>query len=130
MSDAGNEPPRADRPADLPVARKARAPGRVLAAWIVALSADALQLGLFPIFGAGAASPFDGALDLGVAIALSVLLGWHWAFLPSFAAELIPFVDLVPSWTLACWIVTRGKKPSGPPAPRSGSGDRTSSPTP
>jgi len=29
------------------------------------------------------------------------LLGWHWEFLPSFAAKLIPGVDLVPLWTLA-----------------------------
>jgi hypothetical protein len=29
------------------------------------------------------------------------LLGCHWEFLPSFAAKLIPGVDLVPLWTLA-----------------------------
>jgi len=38
---------------------------------------------------------------------LSWLVGFHWAFLPTFIAELLPFVDLVPSWTLAVWLATR-----------------------
>ena len=28
-------------------------------------------------------------------------LGWHWEFLPSSIAKLVPGVDLVPFWTLA-----------------------------
>jgi hypothetical protein len=32
---------------------------------------------------------------------LTYLLGWHWEFLPSFAAKLIPGVEFVPLWTLA-----------------------------
>jgi hypothetical protein len=35
------------------------------------------------------------------------LLGWHWAFLPTMAAELIPGADLFPTWTAAVWFVTR-----------------------
>jgi hypothetical protein len=34
------------------------------------------------------------------------MLGWHWAFLPAFAAELIPGVDLFPTWTAAVAYVT------------------------
>jgi hypothetical protein len=41
------------------------------------------------------------------------LLGWHWAFLPSAAAELIPGADLFPTWTAAVWFVTRQKVSAG-----------------
>jgi hypothetical protein len=40
-------------------------------------------------------------LDLVAAAILVRLLGWHWEFLPAFAAELVPGIDLVPFWTLA-----------------------------
>ncbi len=48
-------------------------------------------------------------LDLIVAALLIRLLGWHWAFLPTLAAELIPGIDLFPTWTAAVWFVTRRK---------------------
>jgi hypothetical protein len=70
-------------------------------AMLVAIAADALQLLVFPMFAEGALSPADDLLDLGVAAIMVRLLGWHWEFLPSFAAKLIPGVDLVPFWTLA-----------------------------
>jgi len=38
------------------------------------------------------------------------LLGWHWEFLPSFLAKLVPGVDLVPLWTLAVANVYRKSK--------------------
>ncbi len=38
------------------------------------------------------------------------LLGWHWEFLPSFFAKLVPGVDLVPFWTLAVANVYRKSK--------------------
>ena len=38
------------------------------------------------------------------------LLGWHWEFLPSFLAKLVPGVDLVPFWTLAVVNVYRKAK--------------------
>ena len=73
----------------------------------VALFADALQIVLFPLFAPGIVSPLDDLLDISVAWVLTRLLGWHWAFLPSFLAELVPGIDLVPSWTVAVLIVTR-----------------------
>lgn len=83
---------------------------RTGAAFAVALAADAIQWVAFPLFAGGALSPLNDALDVAVAVILVRLLGWHWAFLPTFAAELIPGVDLVPTWTLAAWIATRGKR--------------------
>lgn len=70
-------------------------------AMVVAIIADALQLGLFSIFIEGALSPADDLLDLGVGAIMVRLLGWHWEFLPSFFAKLVPGVDLVPLWTMA-----------------------------
>jgi len=68
---------------------------------ILAVAADALQIFGLPFFVEGAVSPADDLLDLGVALILVRLLGWHWEFLPAFAAELVPGVDLVAFWTFA-----------------------------
>jgi hypothetical protein len=70
-------------------------------AMILAIIADALQIVAFPLFIEGAVSPVDDLLDLGIGAVLAYLLGWHWEFLPSFVAKLVPGVDLVPFWTLA-----------------------------
>ncbi len=77
----------------------------------IAVMADALQIGLFPLFGEGAFSPLNDALDFAVAWLMIRLLGWHWAFVPSFIAELVPGLDLVPTWTLAVLMVTRNFAP-------------------
>lgn len=79
---------------------------RKLALW-VAIGADLLQIVLLPVFTGGATSPFDWALDLVVAVILVRSLGWHFALLPTFIAELVPALDLFPTWTAAVWFVTR-----------------------
>lgn len=84
-------------------------------AWTVALLADALQLGLFPLFAGGALSPANDVLDFVVAVVLIRVLGWHWAFLPSVVAELVPGLDLVPTWTAAVFIATRRNSSSTEP---------------
>src|SRR6202034_4843772 len=78
-------------------------------AWAVAVAADALQIAAFPLFVEGALSPADSILDLAVAYVMIRLLGWHWAFLPTAAAKLIPGADLFPTWTTAVWFVTRNR---------------------
>ena len=80
------------------------------AAMFVAIVADALQLAVFPLFVEGALSPADDLLDVGVALVMTRLLGWHWEFLPSFLAKLVPGVDLVPFWTIAVASVWRKTK--------------------
>ena len=94
--------------------------GRILAARIIAMAADLTQLVVFPAFVEGLLSPLNDAVDAVVAATMTALLGWHWAFLPSFLAELIPFVDLAPTWTAAVLFVTREPLPPGPTAPRIG----------
>jgi len=76
-------------------------------AWTIAIAADALQIAAFPLFAEGGISPADSLLDIVVGFFMIRLLGWHWAFLPTIAAELIPGADLFPTWTAAVWFVTR-----------------------
>ncbi len=83
----------------------ARTPEHRLA-WAIAIVADTLQIVALPFFAEGGISPLDTGLDLVVAAVMTKLLGWHWAFLPTFAAELIPGLDLVPTWTAAVFYVT------------------------
>jgi len=83
---------------------------RFRAAMILAIVADALQIVVFPSFVQGAVSPVDDILDVGIAAVLVKLLGWHWEFLPSFLAKLVPGVDLVPFWTAAVANVYRKSK--------------------
>jgi hypothetical protein len=78
-------------------------------AWAIAMAADALQIVAFPFFVEGGLSPADSVLDLLVSVLMIRLLGWHWAFLPTAAAKLIPGADLFPTWTTAVWFVTRHK---------------------
>ena len=97
-------------------------------AWAVAIAADALQIAAFPFFVEGGISPADSLLDLIVAFVLIRLLGWHWAFLPTLAAELVPGADLFPTWTAAVWFVTRQQMkayndPNSSPSPSSSSKD-------
>jgi hypothetical protein len=74
---------------------------RFRTAMVLAIIADALQIVFFPLFFEGAASPADDILDFSIGAVLVRLLGWHWEFLPSFFAKLLPGVDLVPLWTIA-----------------------------
>ncbi|MGB7549071.1 MAG: hypothetical protein WBM14_15100 [Terracidiphilus sp.] len=83
---------------------------RFRAAFMLAIVADALQIAIFPLFVEGAESPANDILDLGVGAGMAYLLGWHWEFLPSFLAELVPGVDLVPFWTIAVANVYRKSK--------------------
>jgi hypothetical protein len=63
-------------------------------AMMLAIAADALQLIALPLFVEGAESPADDILDLGIGVAMVALLGWHWEFLPSFLAKLVPLIHV------------------------------------
>jgi hypothetical protein len=79
-------------------------------AWAVAIAADALQIVAMPFFAAGGISPADSIVDFATAFLLVRLIGWHWAFLPSLMAELVPGLDLFPTWTAAVFFVMRQRK--------------------
>src|SRR2546425_229008 len=64
---------------------------RVWTARLVALAADVVQIALLPLVLGGAISPVNDLIDVVTAVVLTVLVGWHWAFLPAFVAEIVPF---------------------------------------
>lgn len=91
----------------------------------MAICTDLIQVGFPYIFGEGFLSPFDAALDVAACLALTALVGWHIAFIPTFLIELLPVGDLAPTWTIAAFIATRGSNQASapqalpaPPAPR------------
>jgi hypothetical protein len=82
----------------------------------MALVVDAIQI---PMEATGPVGWLLGAgLDLLTMAMLWALLGFHWAFLPSFLTEWIPYLNLAPFWTLAVALATRGRGDAGlPPLP-------------
>ena len=68
---------------------------RVCLAYAIAVTADAVQFMAGPLGWAG----FDEAADVVAMVLLSVVLGFHPLFLPTFIVELIPVVDMLPTWT-------------------------------
>lgn len=93
-----------------PVPRK-----RKLAALGIAGLTDLVQIVFLPLFWEGGASPFDTVLDILAAIALFAILGFKWRLLIGLVAELIPGLDLFPTWTAAVWFVTRKEGTSDEP---------------
>ena len=87
---------------------KPNSPRRVWLARAIAVAADLIQLAISPFVVQGAFSLLDDGLDLVVAVILTLLVGWHIAFLPSFIVKLVPIADLAPTWTIAVLIATRG----------------------
>lgn len=90
-----------------------KAPTRRRLAWAVALAVDALQVGLIPVTGS-LSTWLNAPLDLAALGILWTLTGWHLAYLPSLALELLPWVEVVPSWTAAVWMATRAKTGAEP----------------
>jgi hypothetical protein len=81
-------------------------PWRVAAAFAVAITADAAQLLLGPLGWSLA----DEALDV-VAMGLTIwLLGFHPLLLPTFAIEVLPVIDVLPTWTGCVGIVVMRRR--------------------
>lgn len=89
-------------------------PLRLKAAWAVAVGIDALQVFIFPSTVEGVFSPVEIVLDFLAMAVLTMLVGWHWAFIPSIIVELVPGLDLAPTWTIALAIASRGLNRPGP----------------
>lgn len=79
---------------------------RIWAARILALFVDGAQIFFLPFFGVGFLSPANDMIDVAMAVTMIAMVGWHWAFLPTFVAELVPGVGLIPTWTAAVWLAT------------------------
>ena len=84
----------------------------------IAVVSDGLQLLLGPLGWAG----IDEVIDVLTMILLSATIGFHPLFLPTFVAEFLPMVDMLPTWT-ACTMVVIGLRrrqqtpPVAPPPP-------------
>jgi hypothetical protein len=85
-------------------------PSRVLVARGVAVLADLIQIAALPVTAAGALSPIDDGIDIVTAAVLTLLVGPHLAFVPSFLVKMLPVADLAPTWTIAVLIATGGRR--------------------
>jgi hypothetical protein len=88
---------------------------RICVAFLIAIVADATQIAAGPLGWVF----FDEAIDVVVLSLLTLLIGFHPLFLPTFLVEFFPGLDMLPTWT-ACVavVVARRRKQQGPrPAP-------------
>jgi hypothetical protein len=84
---------------------------RIRAAYTIAIATDLVQFGLGP-FGWTFA---DEILDVVALIATTKLLGFHPLLLPTFLLELLPVIDVLPTWTgCVALVVAMRKKQSAP----------------
>ena len=96
--------------------------GKLIPAFAIAILADLLQ---FPITAATATGwlaipgeTADMVIDFVTMLALSALLGFHWVLLPTFLVELVPGVDLIPTWTgSVAFIIWQRKQAASASAP-------------
>jgi hypothetical protein len=91
-------------------------PTRVRLAYAVAVGTDVLQFALGPLGWAFA----DEILDVAASLMTWRLLGFHFLLLPTFAIELLPVTDLLPTWTgCVALVISRRKQQQRPqPAPQ------------
>jgi hypothetical protein len=102
-----------DRPSPMspgPSPAPSRPASRIWIARLLAIATDVVQIAVFPVFGEGFASPANAVLDVVMCGVMIALLGFHIAFLPALVAELVPALDLFPTWTAAVLFVTRPRK--------------------
>jgi hypothetical protein len=90
---------------------------RKLVALAVAGASDVGQMVFSPAFVEGAGSPFEIALDAVTALVILLIVGFEWRLAFALAAELIPGVDIFPTWT-AVVLSLKTVTPSAPVLPR------------
>jgi hypothetical protein len=104
---------RAARGSPIPAISRRR---KMIAAFVAGVS-DLAQMIFFPVFVEGAASPFEIALDVATAVTILLIVGFKWRLAIALALELIPGVDLFPSWT-AVVLSLPSEAPTPPALPR------------
>jgi hypothetical protein len=83
---------------------------RIGTAFAVAVGVDAAQLLLGPLGWTGT----DEALDVVAMVVTVWLLGFHPLLLPTFVIELLPVVDVLPTWTGCVGLVVARRRRSRP----------------
>ena len=79
----------------------------------VAIAADAIQFLLGPLGWV----LFDQIIDLTAMILITLLIGFHPLLLPTFLVELIPIVDMLPTWTGCVALVLALRRKDQRPGP-------------
>jgi hypothetical protein len=64
----------------------------------IAVVSDLVQWAFFPVMSEGAASPFEIALDAFTALLIVAVVGFQWRLLIALVAELVPGLDMFPTW--------------------------------
>ena len=93
-------------------------PTRKRVALALAALSDALQWAFFPVTSEGAASPFEIVWDVVTALVILLVVGFQWRLAIALVAELVPGVDLFPTWTAVVLSIPTAPKalPAPPPA--------------
>ena len=89
-----------------------------MVALAIAGASDIAQMVFSPAFVEGAGSPFEVALDAVTAIVILLIVGFEWRLAFALAAELIPGVDIFPTWT-AVVLSLKTATPAAPVLPES-----------
>ena len=98
---------------------------RIILAFAIALATDAIQILLGPL----GVFFIDEAMDVVAMVLISWVIGFHPLLLPTFIVELVPVVDMAPTWTVCTAIVVSLRRqrrdppeaaaqPSAPPPAR------------
>src|ERR1035437_4922129 len=91
-------------------------PRQKAAALAVAGMVDLIQMGGFAFFAEGILSPLEDGLDVIAALILTAICGFKWQFVLAFFLELVPVVDIFPTWTaLVLTLPSASATPAAPP---------------
>jgi hypothetical protein len=99
-------------------------PWRVASAVAIAVVVDAVQIVAGPLGWSFA----DEVLDVVAMVAEMWLLGFHVLLLPTFMLELVPVVDVLPTWTGCVGIVIARRRASMSGVPSADDAGQGSSP--
>jgi hypothetical protein len=95
-------------------------PSRIRLAYGAAVVADGLQMILGPLGWFAA----DQAIDVIAGVIMWRLVGFHPLLLPTFVVELLPMVDMLPTWTgCVALVISRRKKQQAMSPHEPGSGN-------
>ncbi|HEY8086499.1 MAG TPA: hypothetical protein VIF09_01600 [Polyangiaceae bacterium] len=64
----------------------------------IAATSDIAQWFFFPVLSEGALSPFEIALDAATAMVILLVVGFQWRLAFALAVELVPGLDMFPTW--------------------------------
>jgi hypothetical protein len=88
-----------------PIPRPPISQRRKAVALAVAGAVDMLQMFIVPLVVEGAASPVEDVLDVFAAVVLTAICGFKWQFVLAFFMELVPGLDILPTWSAVALLI-------------------------